>query len=141
MISYLIRYNWSLLHGLVKPQEDYEGIAYKDFVGIPLDEIEEHTLAICKHYNISYEYAVNQIAYTDISVLYAKMSNEKAFSSYCDFINLDEQSRSKQVMDFGEVKPYVFDLITPEVQKEQIDKIERSKLSEMYRSGGKFIND
>lgn len=124
----------------MKPKEEYEGIAYKDFVGIPLDEIEEHSLAISKHYNISYEYVVNNMAYTDISVLYAKMSNEKAFNSYCDYINLDEQSRSKHVMEFGEVKSYVFELVTPQAQQEYVES-EKSKLSSMYRNGGKFKDD
>lgn len=129
------------MNGLVKPKEDYEGVAYQDMVAIPLDEIEEHTLAVVKHYNIPYEYVVNKMAYTDISVLYAKMANENAFKQYCEFIQLDDETRSKQVMEYGEVKPYVFELITPEIQEEQIKETNQNPVSGLYKNGGKFLNE
>lgn len=110
-------------------------------VAIPLDEIEEHTLAVVKHYNIPYEYVVNKMAYTDISVLYAKMANENAFKQYCEFIQLDDETRSKQVMEYGEVKPYVFELITPEIQEEQIQETNQNPVSGLYKNGGKFLNE
>lgn len=82
------------------------------------------------------------MAYTDIGVLYAKMTNNKAFSSYNDYLQLDDKAKSKHVMEYGEVRPYVFQVITPEDQKEVIEKANEAqeKLRSMYRNGGK-LND
>lgn len=141
-ISYLVRYNWAFINGLAKPEEFHEGIAYKDNVPVPLDDIDEYTLAICKEYNIAYEYAVEKMAYTDIGVLYAKVANNKAFSNYNDYLQLDDKAKSKHVMEYGEARPYVFQVITPEEQKEVIEKANEAqeKLRSMYRNGGK-LND
>ena len=137
MISYLIRYNWAYQNGKVKPNDEYQGLAYRDMLPIPLDEIDEYVLYVSKEYVIPYEYVMDKMYYSDITVLYAKKMNENSFSRYNDYLSYDEKTQSKYVSDYGVPKPYVYDILTPDVQKEAIET-KKSKLREMYRSGGKF---
>ena len=137
MISYLIRYNWAYQNGKVKSNDEYQGLAYQDMLPIPLDEIDEYVLYVSKEYLIPYEYVMDKMYYSDITVLYAKKMNENSFSRYNDYLSYDEKTQSKYVSDYGVPKPYVYDILTPDVQKEAIET-KKSKLREMYRSGGKF---
>ena len=137
MISYLIRYNWAYQNGKVKPNYEYQGLAYQDMLPIPLDEIDEYVLYVSKEYLIPYEYVMDKMYYSDITVLYAKKMNENSFSRYNDYLSYDEKTQSKYVSDYGVPKPYVYDILTQDVQKEAIET-KKSKLREMYRSGGKF---
>lgn len=115
-------------------------MAYKDSVPIILDEIEEHSLEVAKEYNIPYNYIMDNMCYTDIGVLYAKIANNKAFSNYNDFLKMDDKAKGSHVMEYGEVKPYVFQTITPEQQQKAVEEMTEAqkKLRETYRSGGKF---
>lgn len=109
---------------------------------VPLDEIEEYVLAVSKHYAIPYTYVMDEMYYPDVTVLYAKMANENAFTAYSQYIQLDEESRSKHVMDWGEPKPYVYEVITPEVQRVFIENSEATqKLRGIYRQGGRYKDD
>lgn len=92
MVSYLVRYNWAVVQGQIKPHDEYRGLAYEDMVIIELDDVEEMVLTLCKEYNMQYGYIMDSMYYSDVTVIYAKLANEKAFSTYNDFINLDEQS-------------------------------------------------
>ena len=109
--------------------DEYKGIAYNDMVIIGLDDIEEMVLALCKEYNMQY----------DVTVIYAKMSNEKAFSSYNDYLNLDEQGQGKYVTDYGKPKPFVYEVLTVERQLANIEE-KKDGLRSMYRQGRK-LND
>ena len=80
---------------------------------------------------------MDKMYYSDITVLYAKKMNENSFSRYNDYLSYDEKTQSTYVSDYGVPKPYVYDILTPDVQKEAIET-KKSKLREMYRSGGKF---
>lgn len=142
LISYLVRYQWAYIQGLVKPRDEFTGLAYEEMVPVYLDEITEQVLAVCKEYNISYEHAMDKMYYPDITVMYAKMANENAFKTYNDWLNLDETSQGKFVTDYGTPKPYVYEILTPDKQKEGLEKQEKSRntLKDMYRHGGR-IND
>ena len=97
MISYLVRYNWGLVQGKVKPVDEYKGLAYQDMVNIELDDVEEMVLTLCKEYNMQYHYVMDSMYYSDVTVIYAKLANEKSFSSYNDYLNLDEEAKGKFV--------------------------------------------
>lgn len=112
-------------------------MAYDDMVVVQLNDIDEMALALCKEYHIQYGYIMDNMYYPDMTVMYAKMVNEKAFSSYNDYLNLDEQSQGKYVTDFGKHKPYVYELLTADKQKAQIEE-RRDGLRNMYRHGGKL---
>lgn len=140
MINYLVRYNWGFVQGLIKPIDEYKGMAYEDMVSIPLDDVEDMTLTLCKEYGMDYDYIQNKMYYPDVTVIYAKLANEKAFSSYNEFIGLDESSQGKYVTDYGKPKPYVYQLLTPEVQKQEIENKKDGGLRDMYRHGGR-LND
>lgn len=136
MISYLIRYNWAYINGAIEHKEEFRGLAYDDMVDIPLDEIEEQVLTLCKEFNMSYEYLQNKVPYTDIGVLYAKYANTKAFQSYNDFISLPEEQKSKHIRDWGEIKPYAYQLVTVDKQKEMLEEAQKTELQKMYKNGG-----
>ena len=137
MVSYLVRYNWAFVQGAIKPIDEYKGMAYDDMVVVQLNDIDEMALALCKEYHIQYGYIMDNMYYPDMTVMYAKMVNEKAFSSYNDYLNLDEKSQGKYVTDFGKPKPYVYELLTADKQKAQIEE-RRDGLRNMYRHGGKL---
>lgn len=136
-ISYLIRYNWAVVQGAVKPNDEFRGLAYNDMVSIPIDEVEEMVLYVSKELGIPYLYVMDEMYYSDMTVLYAKVMNEKSFSSYNDYIHLEEEQKGKYVTDYGTPKPYIFGLLTPDVQEENIKKSNNS-LRGLYRNGGKF---
>ena len=119
--------------------DEYKGIAYDDMVVIGLDDIEEMVLSLCKEYNMQYSYVMDSMYYPDVTVIYAKMSNEKAFSSYNDYLNLDEQSQGKYVTDYGKPKPFVYEVLTVERQRANIED-KKDGLRSMYRQGRK-LND
>ena len=75
--------------------------------------------------------------------MYAKVVNNKAFSNYNDYINMSEEQQAKYVMDYGEIKPFVFEVVTAEEQRQNVEEQNEAqkKLREMYRSGGKLDND
>lgn len=138
MVSYLVRYNWAVVQGQIKPLDEYRGLAYEDMVIIELDDVEEMVLTLCKEYNMQYGYVMDSMYYSDVTVIYAKLANEKAFSTYNDFINLDEQSQGKYVTDFGKPKPFIYSILSLEKQRKNIE--DKNGLRNMYRSGGR-LND
>ena len=75
----------------MKPKDEYKGLAYEDAVIIQLDDVEEMTLTLCKEYNMQYEYIMDKMYYPDVTVLYARLMNEKAFSSYNEYLNMDAE--------------------------------------------------
>ncbi len=109
LISYLVRYNWAVVQGKVKPKDEYKGLAYEDAVIIQLDDVEEMTLTLCKEYNMQYEYIMDKMYYPDVTVLYARLMNEKAFSSYNEYLNMDAESQGKYVTDYGKPSPYIYE--------------------------------
>lgn len=123
--------------GAIKVFDDYKGLAYKDYVSVTLDEVDEYALVVCKEYNMSYEYAMDKLYYSDLTVMYAKIANDKAFQSYNDYLSLDEKAQSHFVADYGKPKSYVFSLITPELQQKNVEQRE-SALRELYRQGGRL---
>lgn len=139
MVSYKVRYNWALSQGKIKVHSEYEGSALREMVSISLDEVEEYALAVSSHYRLDYDYVLNMY-YSDVSVLYAKIANEQAFKSYNDYISLNEEGRSKFVMDYGEPKPYSYQILTPEKQQANIESEAKNSLKETYRQGGR-LND
>lgn len=139
MVSYLVRDNWAFVQGAIKPLDEYKGIAYDDMVVIGLDDIEEMVLTLCKEYNMQYGYVMDSMYYPDITVIYAKLANEKAFSSYNDYLNLDEQGQGKYVTDFGKPKPFVYEILTVDRQRANIEE-KKDGLRSMYRQGRK-LND
>lgn len=139
MISYLIRYNWAYTCGAIKPLDDYRGLAYNDMIPVPLDEVDEMALTLCKEYKIDYRYLMEEMYYSDVTMLYAKHANERAFSSYNDYLNLSEEQKGKYVSDYGVPKPYVYELLTAEKQKENIENKGNNSLKEIYRHGGNLI--
>lgn len=104
---------------------------------VPLDEVDEIALYVSKETGIPYLYLMDSMYYSDMTVLYAKIANEKAFASYSDYIHMEEEQKGKYVTEYGTPKPYVFSLLTPDVQEKNI-KESKNTLREMYRSGGKF---
>lgn len=137
MISYLIRYNWAVTCGKIVPKDEYQGLAYNDMVIVALDETDEYVLSVSKEYGIPYEYVMDKMYYSDVTVLYAKKANENAFTRYNEYLNYDETTQGKYVADYGVPKPFVYSILTSEIQQENINKAS-SKLKEMYRNGGKF---
>lgn len=138
-----MRYNWAWVNGKIKERDDYRGLAYEDMVAINLDDIEEKVLAVVKEYRMDYQYVADQMYYPDVTVYYAKMVNNKAFSSYNDYLNMDEESKGKYVTDWGVPEPYEYELLTPEKQQKAIeakDKPSTNSLKDMYRHGGR-LND
>jgi hypothetical protein len=73
----------------------------------------------------------------DYTVIYAKLANEKAFTSYNDYLNLDEQSQGKFVTDYGKPKPYVYQILSVDKQRANIED-KKDGLRNMYRHGGKL---
>lgn len=137
MISYLVRYNWGLVQGKVKPLDEYKGLAYEDMVVIELDDVEEMVLTLCKEYNMQYHYVMDSMYYSDVTVIYAKLANEKSFSSYNDYLNLDEEAKGKYVTDFGKPKPFIYQVLNEDTQRVNIED-SKDGLKGMYRHGGKF---
>lgn len=135
MITYLIRYNWAKLKGVIKPKEERKGAMLKDMVVIPFDEIEEQILTLCKAYNMDYRYLQEEVCYTDIGVLYAKYANEQAFKNYNDYLNLDDEQKQRHVYEWGEPLPFVYNFVSPEVYEEVAEK-EQTELQKMYKNGG-----
>lgn len=137
MISYLVRYNWAFTQGEIKPLDEYKGLAYEDMVVVELDDVEEMALTLCKEYNMDYGYVLDRMYYPDVTVIYAKLANEKAFTSYNDYLNLDEQSQGKYVTDYGKPKPYVYQILSVDKQRANIED-KKDGLRNMYRHGGKL---
>ncbi|WP_164683464.1 hypothetical protein [Streptococcus hyointestinalis] len=103
---------------------------------IGLSEGVEYALAISKHYGWSFDYCYKQMRYGDLSVLYAKLANDKAFENYNNYISLDDEARAKFVKDWGEPKPFEFDINTPERQRERLEKSKvNNPLQAMYKKG------
>ena len=73
LISYLVRYNWAVVQGKVKPKDEYKGLAYEDAVIIQLDDVEEMTLTLCKEYNMQYEYIMDKMYYPDVTITICKV--------------------------------------------------------------------
>lgn len=106
-------------------------------VPIPLDEVDEIALTLVKEYGLDYNYIMDEMYYSDMTVYYAKIVNDKAFTSYSEYIHMDEQQKGSYVTEYGTPEPYVFRVLTPKTQKENIKKSNNS-LREMYRNGGKL---
>lgn len=102
------------------------GLAYKDMVNIQLDEVDEYAYVVAKEYNISYEYIMDKMYYSDLTVMYAKIANEKAFTSYEQYMSLEDEQKGKYVSDYGEPKPYAFELLTREIQEAKLDRDRKS---------------
>lgn len=136
-IRYHIAYFWGRECGLIaEPRGEYLGLALQDALPVSLSEGVEYALSISKHYGWSFTYCYEKLRYGDLSVLYAKLSNDKAFENYNNYIALDDEARAKFVKDWGEPKPYEFDVNTPERQKERLQKHERDNpLQAMYKKG------
>ena len=139
MISYQIRYNWAYVSGAVKVHEEFRGMAYDEMVNIALDEVDEMVLALTKSYNIPYLHLMDEMYYSDLTVLYAKYANEQSFSRYNEYASLSEESKGKYVTDYGVPKPYVYSILNEDVQRKNIEE-QGSKLKQMYRHGGR-LND
>lgn len=140
MISYLVRYNWSYVNGLIKEDKEYEGMAYNDMIPITLDDIMEQVLIVSKEYNIPYKVVMEEMYYPDVTILYAKYMNEVKFTQYDNYVNMSEESKSKYVTSYGVPKPYMFELLDQEKQQKNIENYKKHPLEGMYRHGGK-LND
>lgn len=102
---------------------------------MPLDEIDEQVLVLTKEYNIPYLTLMDDTTYTDIGVLYAKVANSKAFEAYSQYISLDEKGRADHVKDYGEPKPYEYEVITAEMQERYAEQ-QQNELQKMYKRQG-----
>lgn len=120
--------------GVIEPKEEWQGMAYQDTVPIAFDEVDEYSLALSKEYHTPITYFLDDVCYTDLGVMYAKLANAKAFESYDQYIGLDEKAKAKHVMDYGEPKPYSYQVITKELH-EEVAQQEKTKLQEMYKRG------
>lgn len=107
----------------------------QDMVNVPLDSIHDMALVVSKEYGIPYN-DVLDMYYSDMTVLYAKQANVKAFESYVSFISQSDEGKSKYIMDYGEPKPYVYSMLTPDVQKERLE--DANGLRGLYKRGGRF---
>ena len=78
---------------------------------------------------------MDSMYYSDVTVIYAKLANEKSFSSYNDYLNLDEEAKGKFVTDFGKPKPYIYQVLNADTQRVNIED-NKDGLKGMYRHGG-----
>lgn len=102
-------------------------------VPISLSEATEYAITVSKFYGWSFDYCFKQMRYGDLTVLYAKIANEKAFEAYNNYISLDEEAKAKYVYDWGVPKPYEFEVLDPNKQKSLIEEAEKSALQKMYK--------
>lgn len=137
LTSYLVRYQWGFIQGKVKYVEPYKGVLTRDYVDIPLDDITDMAIAVSNAYSMSLS-EVLDMYYPDMTVLYAKHVNSEAYKSYINYISLGDEARGKYVMDYGEPQPYVFTLLTPEIQRARLEEKEDTNgLRALYRSRGR----
>ena len=102
-----------------------------------LSEEYEKSLFVSKEYKLDFTYVYEKMAYTDVSVLFAKQTNLQSFKNYNDFINMDDKSKGKHVTDFGEVHPYEYMVVREELVPTEEEKTEIQK---MYKNGDS-LND
>lgn len=140
LTSYLIRYQWALTQGLVTPPNEFQGIIYQDYVNVPLDDVLDMCVYVSKAYGIALE-KVLDMYYPDVTVFYAKEANSKAFENYVSYSQLDEESRSDYVVNYGEPKPFVFQLLTKEVQEQRLKEEDKNGLRSMYKQRKGNLND
>lgn len=100
------------------------------------------SLSVSKAYNIPLE-RVLDMYYSDMTVLYAKEANNKAFESYSSYISMSEEARSSYVMDYGEPKPFMFSIVTKEMQQKLLEEEEKDDngLRAMYKKRKGNLND
>ena len=74
---------------------------------------------------------------------YAKEANNKAFESYSSYISMSEEARSSYVMDCGEPKPFMFSVVTKEMQQKLLEEEEKDDngLRAMYKKRKGNLND
>ena len=100
------------------------------------------SLSVSKAYNIPLE-RVLDMYYSDMTVLYAKEANNKAFESYSSYISMSEEARSSYVMDYGEPKPFMFSVVTKEMQQKLLEEEEKDDngLRAMYKKRKGNLSD
>lgn len=106
-----------------------------------MDESLDQVMTLCKELNMSFEYLTEHTAYTDIGVLYAKYMNEKSFSSYNEYLNLDDKTKVKHVMEWGEPKPFIYELVGSEDQQQDLEAMRKSAMRHLYKSGGNYKHE